>query len=114
MKILKVEYNNYKINGCETCDYGSNYINMFSIYTNRDKISYELYNEYEYLLTESDLIKIIGNANCEDDIEEKIKDIITSNKYKAYNGEFIIIKNNKIKKYKFKEGNLEEEKDYDK
>lgn len=44
--------------GCETCDYGSKYINEFTVYLSDKKVEVALSQMYEYVLSEDYLMKL--------------------------------------------------------
>ncbi|NGS95769.1 hypothetical protein G6Z25_02390 [Clostridium perfringens] len=44
--------------GCETCDYGSEYINEFTVYLSSRKVEIKISDMYEYVLSEDYLIKL--------------------------------------------------------
>lgn len=46
-------------NGCETCDYGSQYINYFDIKLTQYEIHAEVNQMYSYRFSSGDLLKII-------------------------------------------------------
>lgn len=50
----------YYIHGCETCDYGSSYINEIAIYTTNYEIEIKLDQMYEYAFSIADTIKIFA------------------------------------------------------
>lgn len=45
--------------GCPTCEYGSEYVNRIVVETTNYKITIEINNMYEHLLTQSDCIKLL-------------------------------------------------------
>lgn len=57
--ILKVNYDSHSSSGCETCDYGSSYINEFSISMTTGRIEIEIDNMYEYAVSESYMMETI-------------------------------------------------------
>lgn len=76
---------NWSRPGCETCDYGSKYVNELTVYLTKYKIEVNISQMYNYLLSEGDLFKIfIGNI---DDIKTKTEE------------EFIKWFENEIKEY---------------
>lgn len=64
LNVKKVSYNEDSTGGCETCNYGSSYVNEIEItledgtYTN-----IKVDQMYEYLLSESDYMQLIANSN---------------------------------------------------
>ena len=82
LNVKKVNYDENFTSGCETCDYGSHYINEIEIiledgtYTNIkvDKM-------YDYVLSESDYMKIIANSNNINDFLINILNKIKENRY---------------------------------
>lgn len=71
--IKSIEYDSDYSLGCESCDYGSSYINQLTIEF-QDGIIWEIEidNMYDYALTESDLIKICVNSNSKEEIKNEI------------------------------------------
>ena len=60
MNIKKINYNEDYFEGCETCDYGSQYINNLEIIENDDTtIIITIDNMYEYAFSEADLMKLL-------------------------------------------------------
>lgn len=45
--------------GCETCDYGSSYVNEFDVELTKFNIHLEAEQMYEYPLSEGDMMKVI-------------------------------------------------------
>ena len=56
--ILDIKQDNWSSPGCETCDYGSSYVNELSVYLTKYKITAEVDQMYNYLLSDGDLFKI--------------------------------------------------------
>lgn len=56
--IVNIEQDNWSTPGCETCDYGSSYVNELVVYLTKYKITTEVNQMYEYLLSDGDLFKI--------------------------------------------------------
>jgi len=56
--VVNIEQDNWSSPGCETCDYGSSYVNELSVYLTKYKITAEVNQMYEYLLSDGDLFKI--------------------------------------------------------
>lgn len=54
--IMNIDVDGYKVNGCETCDYGSRYCQDLYIYFTKYKLVVEIVKEYEFLLSLSDVI----------------------------------------------------------
>lgn len=51
--------------GCDTCDYGSEYINEFKIELTRGVIHCEISKMYEYLVSEDYMMKLfLKNVDC--------------------------------------------------
>jgi hypothetical protein len=57
--ILNIEEDQDYTSGCETCDYGSNYVNSFDIELTTIKIHIEASQMYEYVLSEGHMMKAI-------------------------------------------------------
>lgn len=82
LNVKKINYDEDSTGGCETCDYGSSYINEIEItledgtYTNIkvDQI-------YEYLLSESDYMQLIQNSNDIQDFILKILEKVNRTPY---------------------------------
>lgn len=63
LKIIKANYDSDFTSGCETCDYGSEYIsNIEIVFEDYGTINIETNNMYEYALTESDFMQLLGNS----------------------------------------------------
>ncbi len=62
----------YVSGGCDTCDYGSEYINNLDIILSQFSIRVEAKGEFEYLLSISDLIKLFTQNYKE--IEQKTEE----------------------------------------
>jgi hypothetical protein len=45
-------------NGCETCDYGSEYINEFTIYLTKGNIQFKVNQMYDYAVSEDYMMKL--------------------------------------------------------
>lgn len=70
--IVDVKYDCESWNGCETCDFGSKYINEFDVVMTTGTIKVKVEQMYEYLLTEGFMIKLfLQNA---DDIQKFTED----------------------------------------
>ena len=70
MEVKDVIYDSEYVAGCETCDYGSEYIDDIKIVFNDDNIlKIKTNTSYGYIFSAADYIKIICNSN-------NIKDII--------------------------------------
>lgn len=104
MKILKVNYSQNYEKGCETCDWGSRYINQFEVVFDDGIIKYEISNEYEYLLSEIDLIQLLANVNSKKEIEDKLRELIKNKKTNAWEGYLGI----NDKKYYYEQGEFDE------
>jgi hypothetical protein len=57
--ILNIKEDRDYTSGCETCDYGSSYVNYFDFELTTIEIHIEASQMYEYPLSEGDLMKII-------------------------------------------------------
>lgn len=68
MNIKKINYYETYIEGCETCDYGSQYINNLEIIENDNTTTtIALDNMYEYAFSEADLMKLLYDTNTIED-----------------------------------------------
>lgn len=68
LKIKKVNYDENFEYGCETCDYGSSYVNEIEIIFEDDTYTnIKVDRMYKYALTESDYMQLIANSNNIDD-----------------------------------------------
>lgn len=66
--IVNIEQDNWNSHGCETCDFGSSYVNELTVYLTKHKIITRIDKMYDYLLSDGDLFKIfIGGL---DEIKE--------------------------------------------
>lgn len=89
----------YAFAGCETCDYGSQYINEVEITLTKYKIYLKTNQMYEHLISESKMIKlflteynVIQQMTEEKFIgwfKEKIYDIANKSYYDSYRDEII-------------------------
>ena len=62
--ILNIENDIDFWSGCETCDYGSRYVNYFDLELSKIKIKIEASEMYEYPLSEGHMMKVIlGNVD---------------------------------------------------
>lgn len=88
MNVKKINYNEEQFDGCETCDYGSQYINNLEIIFDDDtKTNIVIDNMYEYAFTEADLMELLyANNTIEDFILSAIKKFV-----KAYCNRFTSI-----------------------
>lgn len=57
--IKEIYSDTWATEGCETCDYGSSYVNEFKIYLTSGTVHIEIDTMYEYALSEGDMMKII-------------------------------------------------------
>ena len=68
LNIKKVIYNEDFTSGCETCDYGSSYVNEIEIILEDEtNAKIKVDRMYEYSLSESDYMKLISNSKTIDD-----------------------------------------------
>ena len=74
----------YYIPGCETCDYGSEYINDITITLTKYKIHALINEMYDYALSESDVMKLLLPAY------EEIKGM-TEKQFTAWFREHLIV-----------------------
>ena len=94
MKVKDVSYYNEYMSGCETCDYGSSFIDDFKITLESGEIlhieSDHMY--YKKLFSEAMVWRMIDEAENEEDLIRKINEILdkSGNDYVLYvNGEKI-------------------------
>ena len=82
MEVKKVDYDQYYISGCKTCDWGSSYINEISI-TLEDNtyIEVKIDKMYDYVLSESDYMQLLANSK---DINNFVVNIIEKIKNKRF------------------------------
>jgi hypothetical protein len=57
--LLTFKEDNYNSEGCESCDYGSSYVQNFTVVTTRRTGRYQLSQMYEYVISHDYLLKII-------------------------------------------------------
>lgn len=73
-EIISYEDDTSYIRGCETCDYGSKYINEITIITTHFKIEVTFNQMYEYAFSTADAIKMFACGDfasmTEDDVIE--------------------------------------------
>lgn len=82
LEIKKINYDHYYESGCETCDYGSNYVSNIDIYLkNGTSIIIRTSQMYEYTLTESDFMKILSNS---EDLKDFYSKLFLTIKNKSY------------------------------
>ena len=88
LKIKEVKYDSYCANlGCETCDYGSNYIDNFEIIFDDDtKMAVHIDTMYNNIgISESDLIKLCINAQSKNELKSLIIKTVQYYAKKEYN-----------------------------
>lgn len=94
LNIKKVIYDKDFISGCETCDYGSSYVNEIEIIlADETKTKIKVDRMYEYSLSELDYMKLIFNSKTVDDFILNIIKFIKEKRYDK-NIEFEIDFNN--------------------
>lgn len=82
LNVKKVNYNEDFTSGCETCDYGSSYVNEIEIILEDEtKTKIKIDRMYKYSLSESEYIRLISNSET---IDEFILNIIKFIKEKRY------------------------------
>ncbi|MFK3936550.1 hypothetical protein ACI2JA_03410 [Alkalihalobacillus sp. NPDC078783] len=59
--IIELESDSESESGCETCDYGSSYINDFSVITTKGRLDLSLDAMYEYSVSEGFLMQLFLN-----------------------------------------------------
>ena len=58
--------------GCETCDYGSEYINEFTVYLTQGNIEFKISQMYEWAVSEDYLMKLfLQNVDAIKEMTEK-------------------------------------------
>ena len=68
MNVKKINYNEDYCDGCETCDYGSQYINDLEIIFEDDtKTHIVIDNMYEFAFTEADLMQLLYTSTSIED-----------------------------------------------
>mgnify|MGYP003294054579 CR=1 FL=1 len=81
LNVKKVNYEEDYISGCETCDYGSSYINKIEIILeDNTSISIELSKMYSYVLSKVDYMKLISNNDTIDEFILKTLALIKKRK----------------------------------
>lgn len=82
MEVKKVNYYQHYISGCETCDYGSSYINEISITLEDDTyIEVKIDKMYDYTLSESDYMQLLANSKDINNFVINIIEKIKNNRY---------------------------------
>lgn len=100
--VLNFTTEQYSYGGCETCDYGSEYINECSIITSNNDIKITVNEMYEYAITSDFWVKffcknVINFLQMTEEeficfVKEKIKDNFSN----AHNGYEIIVNGKEI------------------
>lgn len=89
LNVKKIHYDETYTAGCETCDYGSSYINEIKILLeDNDYISVEVDKMYDYALSENDIIISIAESNNPEDF---IKNIIKTIVYRPYENVEVLV-----------------------
>lgn len=98
LKIKNIEYDTEDYQGCETCDYGSKYIDEFKItFDNEEVMEVKTTQEYEHAFSESDLIKISSKEYDKiEDFKKEIIKVYIEHTYSFQDNE-LIINGNEIK-----------------
>lgn len=82
LNVKKVKYENDFTYGCGTCDYGSEYISNIEIeLEDYGTIRIETSQMYNYTLTESDYMQLLGNSKDLDDFYKNMFKLIKQNDY---------------------------------
>lgn len=82
LKIKNVNYESDCFGGCETCDYGSSYISNIEItFENEEKLTIETNQMYDYMLSESDYMQVLGNSQSIEEIVLKSLDLIKNKSF---------------------------------
>lgn len=95
MKIKDVRYDFEHIPGCPTCDYGSQFINDFTIvFEDNHETNYRIEGDNGCLISEGKLMVILANATSEEEITNNIiqscKDVINGSSIHYYSGKLYI------------------------
>lgn len=62
--IVNITQDSDYYSGCETCDYGSRYINKVNIFLTKYTIKISISQQYEYVFSDGDMMKLfIGNLD---------------------------------------------------
>lgn len=56
--IKEISTDSWHMDGCETCDYGSNYVSEFTVELTQGTLNIEYEKMYEYALSEDTLMKL--------------------------------------------------------
>lgn len=82
IKIKDIKYDSDWEPGCPTCDWGSLYISNIKILFEDDtELLIETNQMYEYMFSESDCMKALGNSNNVDEIILNLLNIIDAKSY---------------------------------
>lgn len=82
LKVKKVNYEKESYGGCETCDYGSKYISNIEIdLEDYGLLKIETNQMYNYMLTESDFMQLLGNSKDIKDLYKNMFNIIQDKSY---------------------------------
>ena len=82
LKIKEVKYDNDFSYGCETCDFGSNYVSDIEfLLEDGTPIKIETEQMYDYTLTESDYMQLLANSN---DMQDFYRNMFKLIKEKSY------------------------------
>lgn len=82
MEIKDIKYESDCWGGCETCDYGSSYIsNILIQFKDGKELKIETDQMYEYMVSESDYMQVLGNSKT---INEIIVNLLNIIKEKGY------------------------------
>lgn len=98
LNVKKINYDEDSTGGCETCDYGSSYVNEIEItledgtYTN-----IKVDQMYKYALSESDYMQLISNSNTLQDFIINVINKIRDNTYRLSLGFLVHIEDLTIK-----------------
>ena len=57
--IKSIDYDTWSAPGCDTCDYGSRYVNEYDFVLSKGTLHIEVNNMYEYAFSEGDMMKIL-------------------------------------------------------
>ena len=79
MEIKDIKYKQkFEPGFCDTCDYGSHYINKIQFEIDGNKIEIETNQMYEYTLTEAEYMRLLNESDTLDKFYTNMFDLIAS------------------------------------
>ena len=82
LNVKKVSYDEDSTGGCDTCNYGSEYISKIEIdFEDYETIRIETNQMYEYTLSESDYMQLLANSKDLDDFYKNMFKLIEEKDY---------------------------------